>query len=222
MSTDLNTLRKAARDAESALRAGQQAAAPNPAEEREAQDLIKASFQRHLTKAEDSRLAALTWTTDEGKERILLIRDRAPDLLALVPTDHIAGLDAYERKRAEAKAAGRTVADPTPAAIADVDRAAIAARKAARKSTSSVAQGSARVSRYSIAAGDFGGMVRAWSDWVGARKSANAAASRKAAAERSLGRAAFPDHRMELNWTDEFELAIGGRTVADDRPIIQR
>jgi hypothetical protein len=131
-------------------------------------------------------------------------------------------LESYESRRAAAVAAGRAVPDPDARLVAQVDNMAAEVRETRRDPWAALDADHRVAFRAAIVAGDFGGMVRAWSDWLAARVRANAEASRKAAAETWLGRATSADHRVELNWTDEFELAIGGRRVADDRSMFAR
>jgi hypothetical protein len=198
----------------------------------ELQELAKASFERGLTREEQARVQALSFQASAELETARLVRERHPDVYPMLLgqlRDRLEGVntpthrqESYESRRQAAIDAGRAVPEPNAQAIAQVDRMAGEVRETRRDPWATLDSDHRDAFRAAIAAGDFGGMVRAWSDWLAARVRANAEASRKAAAETWLGRATSADHRMELNWTDEFENAVGGRTVADDRPVVQR
>lgn len=224
---DLATLRKAARDAQTALNAAREATGPTPAEAQEIFALTQVPFvqSRHLTDAEALRLAALTWTTDETMERARLIRDRHPDLYGLVPSETRYGLEqVYEAKRSGAVAAGKSVADPSPAVVAAVDALATEYRAMAAIPARFVDLDDRHRAafRSAIAAGDFAAMVKAWGAWLAEHAERNASARRRASALSAFGVSTWADVRPAPGFVQEMEDALGGSTVRELMPIIAR
>jgi hypothetical protein len=190
----------------------------------EVRDLIQAGQNRHLTDAERLRLAGLTFTTDETLERVRLIRDRHPDLYGLVPSNVRSGLLAYEAKRAGAVTAGKSVADPPPAVVAAVDAMASEYRAAAAIPARFVDLDDRHraLFRSAIAAGDFAAVVTEWSAWLAEHAERNAHARRRGSALSAFGVSTWADVRLAPSFIPELEDALGGGTIRETMPIIQR
>jgi hypothetical protein len=188
----------------------------------ELQDLVKRSNVVSLSPAEKARLAVLTFAPDSALERAWTIRQNHPDLAHLIPSNYAAGLDNYSARRAAAVAAGVIPAEPDARLVASVDNMATEYAATAGDPYADTDVRHRAAFAAAVQAGDFAAAVKEWAAWLAEHAERNAYAKRKAAAIEATGRHGWADTRQAPGWTAEFEAAVGGWTVADDRPIIQR
>lgn len=188
----------------------------------EIRDLIQAHQARRLRPAEEARLAALTFALDPALERDRLLRDGYPDVWSVVPRDSGLILDAYEARRDNALAGGRVLADPDPAAVAEIERVATEFRETLANPYSNLDAERRERFRAAVRAGDFGATIKAWSGWLAAGAERDAYARRRAAAGQAIGRPTVADVRRPPGFVEEIEGALGGKRVAESMPIIQR
>lgn len=176
---------------------------------KEAQDLIKASFQRRLTADEDARLAVLTFATDGNLERGRLMVSRHPDVAAAIPTDIRQCLESYERKRQAAVDAGRVTADADARVIAEVDVMAAEYRATTIDPYLGLDNRNRAAFAAAIKAGDAAAAGSAWFGWLAEREAANAFARRRASAVQAVGCATFADVRPAPVFEEELAAAGG-------------
>lgn len=192
---------------------------PPPDDQVELNQLIRANNERRLTDPERLRLAALTWTPDPNMEAARILRERHPDLAdayRLAP-----GLETYEKNRTAAVAGGRTVADPSPAAIDEIDRAAEAWRATIDVPAEIGELDAAWRSRFaeSVEAGDLVAMLAVWRGWLAAVAKADAFHRRRQAALAAFGRPQSVQRQARPNLVAELERVFGGETTAQRNPV---
>jgi hypothetical protein len=176
--------------------------------------LVQAGQNRTLTDAERLRLAAMTYTTNETLERARLIRDRHPDLYQQIPSNFRTGLEkTYEPNRAAAIAAGRTVADPGPGVVAEIDELAALYRET-REIPGELVDIDRRhraAFREAIRRPDFDAALREWAAWRADQAALDAFNARRAEARRGFGQNAGDGTKPRLRFLVELERAVGGQ-----------
>jgi hypothetical protein len=187
----------------------------------EAQALVHASHNRHLTDAERLRLAALTWTPDETLERFRLIRDRHPDLFEHVLNGYRLALETYEPIREAAAAAGRTVPEPAPGLIAEMYGLAELFRETAELPADlvGVADRHRAAFREAIGRPDFDAALREFAAWLADVARLNAFAARRARAQRAFGHSEGDGQQRPPRFLDELEQAVGGSVTVTMPPL---
>jgi hypothetical protein len=199
----------------------------------ELQELAKASFARRLTPAEDARIRALSFQPDAEMERARLIRDRHPDLYGLVlgqlrqrlegVTSGQGRQEGYEPRRQAALDAGRTVPEADAQRIAEIDQLAAEYRATAADPHADLAERHRAAFQSAIRAGGLGpDAVLVWITWLADHEAANALAARRARVLQQFGHSTSADRRFAPSLIPELEAALGGRTIAETMPIIQR
>ncbi len=188
----------------------------------EIRDLIQARQVRRLRPAEEARLAALTFELDPAQERNRLRRNGYPDVWGVVSTDAALVLDAYVKTRDNALAGGRVLADPAPAVVAAIARLAAEYRETLADPYSHLDAQHRERFRAAVRAGDFGATIKAWTAWLTAGAERDTYARRRAAAGQALGRPTVADVRRPPSFIPELEDALGGGTIRETMPIIQR
>ena len=188
----------------------------------EIRDLIQARAVRRLRPAEEARLAALTFEIDPALERDRLLSTGYPDVWSVVPRDSGLILDAYEARRANALAGGRVLADPDPAVVAAIERVATEYRQTLGDPFHSLDAEHRERFRAAVGLGDFSLVVKEWTAWLAAGAERDVFARRRAAAAQAIGRPTVADVRRPPSFIPELEAAVGGGTIAQTMPIIQR
>lgn len=184
--------------------------------------LVQASYVRRLSDAEGLRLAALTWTSDPAIERARVLIARHPDLIGIVPSDQVAGMETYEARRAAAVAAGRSVTEPGPAVVADVDHWAQEYRE-----TEELPEGltEANVHRAAfqacVQAPDFDAALRRWALWLADLERLDAFHRRRAIARAAFGQPDSYTRARPPRFVDELTDAVGGASIASMIPPVR-
>lgn len=199
----------------------------------ELQALTKASFARSLTRDEQERVKALSFAPDAEMERVRLIKLRHGDLYGLVLgqlRQRLEGVvegqgrqEGYEPRRAAAVAAGRAVPEPDARAIAEVDALAAEYAATADDPHAGLAERHRAAFQGAVRAGGLGpDAVRIWATWLAEHNAANALAARRASALQALGHSTTADRRFAPSLIPELEDCLGGGTIRETQPIIQR
>jgi hypothetical protein len=187
-------------------------------------NILKNWPANRLTETQRHRLAFLTFTTNPDLERVRLIRDRAPDLYGLVPTDTRAGLEGYEPQRAAAIAGGREVADPPAAELIAVDAMAAEFRETSLEPAGYADLDTRHRAAFATAvqAGDFGQVIAEWRAWLAKIGERNAFAARRGRVMQGIGRAWGRDVMPEPMFVAELGAAVGGTPIENLLSIPQR
>jgi hypothetical protein len=188
----------------------------------ELQDLIKRSHVVSLSPAENARLNVLTFTPDPSLERAWTIRRNHPDLAHLITSDLASVADIYAARRAAAVEAGVIPAEPDARIVAGLDSMATEYAATAGDPYADMDTRHRAAFAAAIQAGDFAAAVKEWAAWLKEHAERNAYAKRKAAAIAASGRHTFADVRFAPSFIPELEAAVGGGTIAETMPIIQR
>ena len=188
----------------------------------EIRDLIQARQVRRLRPAEEARLSALTFEPDPTLERDRLLARDYPDVWSVVPSDSGLILDDYQKRRDNALAGGRVLADPAPAVVAEIARVATEYRETLADPYTTLDATHRAAFRAAVMSGDFGAVVREWTAWLAAGAERDAFARRRAAAAQALGRPTVADVRRPPSFVPELEDALGGGTIRETMPIIAR
>ncbi len=164
---------------------------------------------------ERDELAAQTLGVDGRLERLLVMRDQAPDAFAAQVLEVAVEVDHYERQRERAIRGGLAIPEPTDELVAEV-RAAAAEWRATDRIPVEVRNVDAdHRPRFAAAVreGNFAAAVEAFAAWLVAVDAAEAFMARRADARSALGLAAGMSPLARPSFLVETEMAVGGRRV---------
>lgn len=188
----------------------------------EVNQLIRKSYSNRLSPAEASRLLALTWRGDEALERARAFVARHPDLAGFVPIEHQPGVSTdYERRRAQAVAAGAAMPEPN-IAILDHLAAEIRATNPVPSEYMTLDVDHRVAFQKAVQSGDFAALIATWTAWLAAHEARNVFARWRASALAAFGLSTMADIRFAPGFLPELEAAVGGSTIASTMPINQR
>jgi hypothetical protein len=172
-------------------------------------------FRKPQTDEELLELAAATFIGDETVEVARIVRERHPDLAGRI---RIQGVEAYERKRQQAIAGGRSIDPPSSAVLEAIDAQAAEIRATdgtpdARQALRAITAEHRTAFRAAIAAAGLdAAAVAAWRAWLAAIAAADELLSRRAAAVRLFRPDTFHNGLERPRFLRELEAAMDGAT----------